>query len=108
MPAACVSSLYRDDIVNEEIRINFVGAYEGPGTTGVTAAEGGGTKVACRDGRAVITGLKAGSRISVCTADGTAVKAFTTDGRQTETTVDLPGRGVYVISIDGTSYKVKN
>lgn len=108
LPAGCVSSKYRDDIVNEEIRINFVGAYEGPGTTGVTAAEGGGTKVACRDGRAVITGLKAGSRVSVCSAGGTVVRAFTADGRQTETAVDLPGRGVYVISVDGMSHKVKN
>lgn len=106
LPAACVSSLYRDDIVNEEIRINFVGAYEGPGTTGVETVESGGTKVACRDGRAVITGLKAGSRVSVCTADGKVVKVFTADGRQAETTVDLPGRGVYVISVDGKDIKV--
>ena len=102
LPAGSVSAKYRDDIVNLETKVEFIGGNK----SGVEEVEAGAVSVASANGRLTVTGISAGTRIAVFSDDGKMVGSMVAGGASA--TMELPGKGVYIVTVDGRPYKLIN
>ncbi|MBQ9077307.1 MAG: hypothetical protein IJY31_05630 [Muribaculaceae bacterium] len=87
---------------NEDIYIDFVGGD----ASGVEEVEAGNVSVASANGRLTVTGISAGTRIAVFSDDGKMVGSMVAGGASA--TMELPGKGVYIVTVDGRPYKLIN
>ncbi len=100
LPAGSVSAKYRDDIVNLETSVNFVGGHK----SGVENAKAENVSVACVNGLLTVTGISAGTEIAVFSVDGKSVANKIAGNTTTE--IALPAKGIYLVTVNDKSYKV--
>ena len=102
LPAGSVSAKYRDDIVNLETSVNFVGGHK----SGVENVKAENVSVACVNGLLTVAGISAETEIAVFSADGKAVANMIAGNTTAE--IALPAKGIYLVTVNGKSYKVIN
>ena len=102
LPAGSVSAKYRDDIVNLETSVEFIGGNK----SGVENMEADKVSVACVNGRLTVSGISAGTEIAVFSTDGKAVANVISGSTTVE--IDLPAKAVYLVTVNGKTYKVAN
>ena len=100
LPAGSVSAKYRDDIVNLETSVEFIGGNK----SGVENMEADKVSVACVNGRLTVSGISAGTEIAVFSTDGKAVANVISGSTTVE--IDLPAKAVYLVTVNGKTYKV--
>ncbi len=100
LPAGSVSAKYRDDIVNLETSIDFVGGDK----SGIENVEAEKVSVICTNGRLTVSGISAGTNVAVFSVDGKAVANMITGSTAVE--IPLSAKGIYIVTVDGKSYKV--
>lgn len=98
IPEGLVVSAEGDVVVNKRSSTQI------EGTTGISNVTGNETAVSCDGRRVIITNAVNGGRITLLTADGKTLLTKTAVG--TEERIPLPGKGLFVVNVDGTSYKI--
>ncbi len=102
LPAGSVSAKYRDDIVNLETSINFIGGDK----SGIENVETEKVSVTCINGLLTVSGISAGTKVAVFSVDGKAVANMITGSTAVE--IPLSAKGIYIVTVDGKSYKIAN
>lgn len=98
IPEGLVVSAEGDVVVNER------SATQIGGTTGITNSTGNATTVSCNGHKIIITNAPIDENISLITADGQTVATKAACG--TEESMQLPGKGMFIVKVGGTSYKI--
>ncbi|MDR1782784.1 MAG: hypothetical protein LBR13_00785 [Dysgonamonadaceae bacterium] len=75
-----------------------------PVITGLATAENAALKASVKDGLLKVTGINAGSLVKVYSLQGALVKQV--ESVSSETYINLPARGIYLVAADGKKVKV--
>ena len=102
LPAGSVSAKYRDDIVNLETSVNFVGGHK----SGVENVKAESISMTCVNDLLTFTGISAGTEIAVFSVDGKAVANMIAGNTTAE--IALPAKGIYLVTVNGKSHKIAN
>lgn len=87
---------------NEDIYVDFVGGD----ISGVENAEAEIVSVACVNGLLTVTGIDAGTEVTIFSVDGKAVANMITGSTAVE--IPLPAKGIYLVTVNSKSFKVIN
>ncbi|MDO4161297.1 MAG: T9SS type A sorting domain-containing protein [Prevotellaceae bacterium] len=98
IPEGTVISATGDVAVNSRTSVPF------SGTTGIDGTVCKGFSMTCNAGRLNISGIS-GIDVSLFTVDGKSIGIYNT-GNQSSLSIDLPHRGIYLVKVNGKSYKV--
>ena len=87
---------------NDDIYVDFVGGD----INGVEAVTTANISMTVVNGRLTVSGISAGTEIAVFAVDGKAVANVISGGTTVE--IDLPAKAVYLVTVNGKTYKVAN
>lgn len=102
IPDGTVVTATGDVVLNSRSTLSV----NGGGATGVYNTDNKDVSVTCMDGRLIVDNVIAGNRITVVSMDG---KTISNDvATTTSVKMDLPCKGLFVVTVNGTVYKILN